>query len=151
MNRLTEKIEDGRNILRRGISDIFKTGFGRFFDGEAIDRLAEYEDLEEQGKLLKLPCANWMDIVFGNQDVFWGIDFHYTIREITIDNSERMTWYGSWETVFLKGTDENGLDWEFSPEEIGKTVFLTQEQAELALLKRIEEDGLYESETPRLF
>lgn len=23
----------------------------------AIDRLAEYEDLEEQGRLLKLPCA----------------------------------------------------------------------------------------------
>lgn len=45
MERLTEKFKDGRNILRKGISDIFHVGFGRFFDGEAVDRLAEYEDL----------------------------------------------------------------------------------------------------------
>lgn len=76
---------------------------------------------------------NWMDIVFGNQEVFWGIDMDYIenpIREISVDNSERMTWYDSWETVVLKGADENGLDWEFSPEEIGKTVFLTRQEAE---------------------
>lgn len=79
---------------------------------------------------------NWMDIVFGNQEVFWGIDMDYMenpIREISVDNSERMTWYDSWETVVLKGADENGLDWDFSPEEIGKTVFLTKEAAEKAL------------------
>lgn len=33
----------------------------------------------------------------------------------------------------LNRTDENKLDWEFSPEEIGKTVFLTREEAEAAL------------------
>lgn len=33
----------------------------------------------------------------------------------------------------LRGNDENGLDWEFSPEDIGKTVFLTREAAEAAL------------------
>ena len=27
------------------------------YKGKAIDKLAEYEDLEEQGKLLELPCA----------------------------------------------------------------------------------------------
>ena len=79
---------------------------------------------------------NYMDIVFGNQEVFWGIDMDYIenpIREISVDNSERMTWYDGWETVVLKGADENGLDWEFSPEEIEKTVFLTKEAAEKAL------------------
>lgn len=79
---------------------------------------------------------NWMDIVFGNQEVFWGIDMDYIenpIREISVDNSERMTWYGSWETVVLKGADENGLEWEFSPEEIGKTVFLTRQEAEVKM------------------
>ena len=30
-------------------------------------------------------------------------------------------------------SEENGLDWEFTPEEIGKTVFLTREEAEKAL------------------
>ena len=38
----------------------------------------------------------------------------------------------------MKGVDENGLDWEFTPEEIGKTVFLTREEAEKAL-KEMEE------------
>lgn len=56
MERFTERFKDGRNILRKGISDVFYVRFGRFFEGEAIDRLAEYEYLEEQGKLLKLPC-----------------------------------------------------------------------------------------------
>lgn len=103
---------------------------------EAMQKLIEYESLEEQGKLLRLPRANWMEIVFGDQEVFWGIDTDYIenpIREITVDSSDRMTWYDGWETVVLKGADENGLDWEFSPEEIGKTVFMTKEAAELAL------------------
>lgn len=103
------------------------------------ERLREYEDLEEQGKLLKMPCTNWMEIVFGNQEIFWGIDMDYIenpIREISVDNSERMTWYDGWKTVVLKGADENGLDWEFSPEEIGKTVFITKLEAEQALKER---------------
>ena len=33
----------------------------------------------------------------------------------------------------MKGADENGQAWEFSPDEIGKTVFLTHEEAEKAL------------------
>lgn len=116
--------------------------YGQEIEGTAdlllqmADRLEEYEKLEEQGKLLKLPCANWMEIVFGDQEVFWGIDMDYTenpIREISVDNSERMTWYDGWETVVLKGEDENGLEWEFLPEEIGKTVFLTREEAEAVL------------------
>lgn len=55
MERFTEKFKDGRNIIRKGITDVFYVGFGRFFYGEAVDRIAEYEDLEEQGKLLKDP------------------------------------------------------------------------------------------------
>lgn len=103
------------------------------------EKLKEYEDLEEQGKMLKLPCTNWMEIVFGNQEVFWGIVMDYTenpIREISVDNSERVTWYDGWKTVVLKGVDESGLDWEFSPEEIGKTVFLTKPDAEQAMKER---------------
>lgn len=103
---------------------------------EDIQELYWYRGLEKQNRLLKLPCANWMDIVFGNQEMFWGIDLDYIenpIREITVDSSDRMTWYRGWETVVLKGTDENGLDWEFLPAEIGNTVFLTREEAEAAL------------------
>ena len=102
----------------------------------AKDKLAEYETAEKEGRLVVLPCKNWLDIVFGEQELFYGIDMDYIenpIREITVHNEERFTWYDGWKTVVLKGVDENGLDWEFSPEEIGKTVFLTREEAEKAL------------------
>ena len=103
---------------------------------ECVKKLAEYENAEEEGRLVVLPCKNWLDIVFGEQELFYGIDMDYIenpIREITVHNEERFTWYDGWKTVVLKGVDENGLDWEFAPEEIGKTVFLTRDEAEKAL------------------
>ena len=103
---------------------------------DCIKKLAEYETAEEDGRLVVLPCKNWLDIVFGEQELFYGIDMDYIenpIREITVHNEERFTWYDGWKTVVLKGVDENGLDWEFTPEEIGKTVFLTREKAEKEL------------------
>ena len=114
---------------------------GRYFVGEAIDKLAEYETAEDEGRLVVLPCKNWLDIVFGEQELFYGIDMDYIenpIREITAHNEERFTWYDGWKTVVLKGVDENGLDWEFAPEEIGKTVFLTREEAEKELKDKMD-------------
>ena len=109
---------------------------------DCLNKLAEYETAEEDGRLVVLPCKNWLDIVFGEQELFYGIDMDYIenpIREITVHNEERFTWYDGWKTVVLKGVDENGLDWEFTPEEIGKTVFLTREEAEKEL-REMEED-----------
>ena len=97
-----------------------------------IRKLADYEDAEEQGVLIHLPCRDFLDIIFGDQTVFWGIDTTYLenpIREITVDNSERITWYDGWKSVVINGSDENGFDWEFKPEDIGNTVFLTREEA----------------------
>lgn len=103
---------------------------------ECVKKLAEYETAEDEGRLVVLPCKNWLDIVFGEQELFYGIDMDYIenpIREIAVHNEERFTWYDGWKTVVLKSVDKNGLDWEFLPEEIGKTVFLTREEAEKAL------------------
>ena len=83
-----------------------------------------------------ISCKDWLDVVFGDQVLFWGIDKDYMenpIREISVDDAERIGWYDGYETVYLKGTDENGEAWEFYPEEIGKTVFLTYEEAKKAL------------------
>ena len=109
---------------------------------ECVKKLAEYETAEDEGRLVVLPCKNWLDTVFGEQELFYGIDMDYIekpIREITVHNEERFTWYDGWKTLVLEGVDENGLDWEFAPEEIGKTVFLTYEEAEKAL-EEIEKD-----------
>ena len=112
-----------------------------------LRRLAEYEDLEERGLLLRLPCKDWMDIVFGKQETFFGIDENYIenpIREITVDSADRFTWYDGWKTLVLNGADENGLDWEFSPEDIGKTVFFTQAEAEQKLKEMNTDNGIAE-------
>lgn len=106
------------------------------------DRLRELVEADRDGRCKVLPCKDWLEIVFGDQEVFYGIDTDYLecpIREISVDSSSRCTWYDGWKTVVLKGYDENGFDWEFSPEDIGKRVFLTREAAEAAL--KGEDDG----------
>lgn len=106
------------------------------FEGLPIARLRELAVADQEGRVVVLPCKGWLDVVFGEQTLFYGIDTDYIeepIREISVDNAERISWYDGWKTVFLKGADENGQAWELSPDEIGKTVFLTHEEAEKAL------------------
>ena len=106
------------------------------FNGLSVDRLRELAEADKDGRLEVLPCKDWLDVVFGDQVLFWGIDKDYVeqpIREISVDDAERIGWYDGYKTVYLKGADENGEAWEFYPEEIGKTVFLTREEAEKAL------------------
>ena len=103
---------------------------------EAADRLEKLAEADRDGRLAVLPCKDWLEVVFGDQVLFWGIDKDYVeqpIREISLDDADRIGWYDDYKTVFLKGTDENGEAWEFYPEEIGKTVFLTREEAKRAL------------------
>ncbi len=104
--------------------------------GGGYTRLRELAEADKDGRVVVLPCKDWLDVVFGDQVLFWGIDQNYVenpIREISVDDAERIGWYDGYKTVYLKGTDENGEAWEFYPEEIGKTVFLTREEAEKAL------------------
>lgn len=112
------------------------------FENEAISkgvpfkRIVTLMEADRAGRLVVLPRKDWLEVVFGDQVLFWGIDKDYVeqpIREISLDDADRIGWYDGYKTVFLKGTDENGEAWEFYPEEIGKTVFLTREEAERAL------------------
>ena len=104
--------------------------------GGGYDRLRDLAETDKEGRVVVLPCKDWLGIVFGEQTQFWGIDTDYLenpIREISVDNADRIGWYDGWKTVFLKGVDENGQEWEFVPDEFGKTVFLTRKEAEKAL------------------
>ena len=112
------------------------------FEDEAISkgvtfkRIVALMEADRAGRLAVLPCKDWLEVVFGDQVLFWGIDKDYVeqpIKEISLDDADRIGWYDGYKTVFLKGTDENGEAWEFYPEEIGKTVFLTHEEAKKAL------------------
>ena len=85
--RLTEKFKDGRNIIRKGIDNIHHAGFGQFYSGEAVDKLAEYENAEDEGRLLILPCKAG-DTVY-HVGSYSGITRH-TIRELIVVLKVRM-------------------------------------------------------------
>lgn len=149
MKRLTSKRnwEEAKSDLKHemGYSHIWKrlaeieNILGDDGDDYDLDRLKELVQADREERCVVLPCKDWLEIVFGEQEVFYGIDMDYKehpIRELSVDSAERFIWYNGWKSVYLLGHDENGLIWEFEPEEVGETVFLTEEEAE-ATLKNI--------------
>ena len=92
--------------------------------------LAEYEDLEEQGLLLKLPCKVGDTVYSITRDFI----SEYNIRNfICYDNGNI---FFDWKCV--KGIYLNIKG--FHIDDIGKTVFLTKEAAEKEL-ERLEKDN----------
>ncbi len=127
--RLTKKMVDNGKYYLSGLAEIsnsYHKGYGRIQVGHAVEKLAEYEDLEEQGKLLKLPCAVG-DTVYEVQELRKRIQA-YTIIAIHVSNCGNL--YG-WELKDGKGVYSNVNG--FSEYAIGKQVFLTKESAEAAL------------------
>ena len=96
---------------------------------QAIQKLAEYEDLEEQGLLLRLSCKIGDTIWYVDND-----DDDYPIKleidTISIDDNKSI-WYYANDDVYGK--------FGFIDSDFGKTVFLTQAEAEQKL-KEIEND-----------
>lgn len=129
-SRLTGKIRnvDGSASSIKPIAD--DKGFPNKFGSDVLTKLADYEDLEEQGRLLKLPCKVG-DTVYYISEGF--------VEPCTI------------EVIFLADyTDKNGncsymaeihYDREDCPyvsteiyfTDIGKTVFLAKSEAEAKL------------------
>lgn len=95
-----------------------------------FNRLKEYEDLEEQGLLLKLPCKVG-DSVYEVQELRKRIQ-PYTIISIHVSKCGFLV---GWEIKDGKGVYSNING--FCDYAIGKTVFLTQAEAE-AKLKELE-------------
>ena len=98
---------------------------------EVIYKLAEYEDLEEQGLLLRLPC--------NVGDPVWDIDFgrpcRYEVTGFSFGNlnedycEDEVTVFNQ---IVVYYTNSNGsMTGRFAMSEIGKTVFLTREEAAL--------------------
>ena len=59
MNRLTERLENGLATVQEEMC--YDIWFG-YSTGNAIGRLAEYEDLEEKGLLVRLPCKTYDNV-----------------------------------------------------------------------------------------
>jgi hypothetical protein len=140
MERLTERIRNynGSGISRESLID-GDDGNATLSDfaSKIITKLADYEDLEEQGLLVKLPCKVG--------DTLYKIRYKYSSKsivelkviEITIsrvDNVDVIQIVCN-DTLFPQNS-------HYTLEEIGKYVFLTREDAEQALVKMGGKDGV---------
>lgn len=108
IERLTVRNEDG-----------FAMPTGIIAHTKVLEKLAEYEDAEEQGLMLRLPCK------IGD-----------TIYQVCDDIREYIvTAIGIYEhrIVICTENDETGIGFSFNSDRIGKRYFLTREEAEAAL------------------
>lgn len=129
MERLTRRLNNNKIVAIKGDScDYNAYSFDCQISEErkrlktALEKLANYEDLEEQGLLVRLPCK------VGEK--LWCI-VNSAIRELRVYRFD-MPAFGTTDIVFRYA---DGFKLERFVGEIGKTVFLTREEAE----KKLEE------------
>lgn len=131
MDRLTERTADGILTKEDYGEGVLKTLY-QCFGAEpmphyancdegycAMEKLAEYEDLEEQGKLLKLPCAVG--------DTVWFIKSNFSYMQKPKSERVRKIEIIDGEIIFR--TENRCFEMKY----IGKTVFLTRPEAEAKL------------------
>lgn len=130
--RLTKKRADNGKYYLSGLAEVsnsYSKGYGRIQVGHAVEKLAEYEDLEEQGNLLKLDFK-YQKIMIG-QDIFVVEDGTVKPKKICRINEWWNDYHGFQGEYAATPSDGFG-SWEFKYEDFGKTVFLTKEEAEAA-------------------
>ena len=108
-----------------------KPSYSCYSTRKIIERLAEYEDAEEQGLLLRLPCkvgdTVW-DNDYGKPCVYTITGFSFGIGEDYIDDPVSLK-----EVVCYYSNYSGSITGSFAVSEIGKNVFLTKEEAEQRL------------------
>ena len=127
MERLTKTYSDGTH----GASDSLPCGENSYdYKNLLIEKLGKYEDLEEQGRLIKLPCKVGDTIyavgVLGCETVeqykVIKVDYHSNLA------TDRSEFY-----IVAFSTSNPKADIGFYDKEFGKNVFLTKSEAEAKL------------------
>lgn len=95
------------------------------------EKLKEYEDLEEQGRLLKLPCKVG-DMLYYPKEPF-DIVVPVRLNEIIISFVGIDTYSCQYNCCSFDGCGDAYEDYEFDDKDIGKTVFPTKSEAEAKL------------------
>lgn len=138
MERLTDKI--GNTYCVKGCGSNCKYGFEYCSKedwencetiADVIDKLADYEELEEQGRIIKLPCKVG-DTVWDND---YGRPCAYTITAFSFGECEEYICepVTTKEAVFYYANSSGSITGSFAESEIGKSVFLNESEAEAKL------------------
>lgn len=130
MERLTERVNDRLIMMKQDSGDnaSYYWDEGNF---KVAEKLATYEDLEEQGLLVRLPCKVG-DMVWDND---FGYPESYEIKAFSYGYCDSYVEPGIGiedEIIFYyeNYTHSISITGAFPMSEIGKTVFLTREEAE---------------------
>ena len=140
MERLTDRNADGNYFYPKCFEKCDGLGASRKCDKCEIttsicEKLGKYEDLEEQGRLIKLPCKVG--------DTVWDNDFGrpcaYTITAFSFGECEEYICkpVTTKEVVFYYENSRGSITGSFAESAIGKSVFLNKSEAE-AKLKELE-------------
>ena len=126
MSRLTRRAENGTAVYATPSGEPVKWENNR---RKVLQKLADYEDLEEQGLLLKLPCRVG--------DIIYEVDESILLDNV-IEPIECRVNYIIFKSSIHMGVEVIkghgvGSSYNFEIEDFGKTVFLTKEEAEKAL------------------
>lgn len=125
MERLTERERnvDGTGVAKEEITD----GLLKPFADKILTKLADYEDLEEQGLLVRLPCKVGDDLYCIVNGEVKKLKVHsFGVPDFEITDIE-FKYVDGFKIVRFVG-------------EVGKTVFLTREEAE-KMLKEMKKNG----------
>mgnify|MGYP004685212609 CR=1 FL=1 len=132
MERLTDKIDNTNCVKGCGSNCKYGFQYCRKEDWEncetiadVIDKLADYEDLEEQGRLIILPCKVGDKIFLDFAGFGKDID-EFTVKDFHLDCFE------DGETILFCDYESNDktLSGQIDVMEFGETVFLTKSAAE---------------------
>lgn len=98
---------------------------------QALEKLAEYKDLEKRGRLIKLPCKVG-DTVW---DIDYGIPFSCTITAFSFGECEEYICdpVTTKEVVFYYANSSGRITGSFAESAIGESVFLNKPEAEAKL------------------
>ena len=136
MERLTDRNADGNYFYPKCFEKCDGLGASRKCDNCEIttsicEKLGKYEDLEEQGRLIKLPCKVG--------DTVWDNDFGrpcaYTITAFSFGECEEYICkpVTTKEVVFYYENSSGSITGSFTESVIGKSVFLNKSEAEAKL------------------
>ena len=122
MERLTEWIDDGEHRQAIPKTDIRKNGHNK-----CCNKLAEYEDLEEQGLLVRLPCK------VGDTAYRVNAGAKQPIIPMTVSEIHFLCYKNERAVRFDAIGKEDMGESCYRLEDIGRIVFLTREEAEKKL------------------
>ena len=132
MERLTEWKDDKKLLAKTKFS-------GDFGSANVLNRLAEYEDLEEQGRLISLPCKVGDTVYCIYERYTKCSEYGQVFEEYSCQGCECLE-CDSHKELYVQSQKAYSLDWIVSNlKRFGKTVFLTKAEAEKKL-KEMESD-----------